>query len=271
MAVDRPPAGAGGLPALAVAVNETLRKIGARRGLRLLRQANQVEGFDCPGCAWPEPATPPSRLAVCESGIRAIVDEQGPRRAGPNLFATYTVRELAARSDHWLNGQGRLIQPMILRPDSEGYEPIDWPAALELVARTLREHGDERALFYSSGRSSNEAAFLLQLLARRLGSNDLAHCSNLCHEGSTAALRELLGVERGTAGVDDLEAAQAVFCCGHNPGSNHPRMLASLRRARERGAKVVAVNPLRESGLARVQGLLAPKEWRGPGAPLCDL
>ncbi|NVB42611.1 molybdopterin-dependent oxidoreductase [Pseudenhygromyxa sp. WMMC2535] len=271
MTVERPPDAAAGFPGLAVAANDALRKLGPVRGLRLFHQANQATGFDCPGCAWPTPDHP-RRLELCESGARAVADEGGQRRATANFFATYTLRELGQRSDQWLAGQGRLTEPMIHLPGTPGYVPISWEDAIARVAEALR--GLERpsqAAFYASGRSSNEAAFLLGLLARRLGTNNLAHCANLCHDASRIALREQLGVERATVGLADFERCEAVLCFGHNPGSNHPRMLDSLRMAKARGAKLIAINPLLETGLRRVKDLRRRSDWFGPGEALCDL
>jgi hypothetical protein len=185
LSVERAPTASGGPAAVAVAINDMLRKVGVRKGLRVLGAANRVGGFECPGCAWPSPAQPPG-FAVCESGARAIVDELAARVAGPQLFATYTIPELSRRTDHWLGGQGRLTQPMIRRADSNGYVPISWDEAIALIGKELRgldvSGGPNRAVFYSSARISNEAAFCLQLLARELGTNNLASSSQLCHE-----------------------------------------------------------------------------------------
>lgn len=271
MTVELAPRASGGLPALAVAVNDTLRKAGVRQGLRLLRRANQDPGFDCPGCAWPDSAQP-HRFAVCESGARAIADALGQRRARPQLFATYTIPELAKRSDHWLNAQGRLTHPMIRRAQANSYEPITWSEAIELVAQALRELPDPaRAVFYSSARVSNEAAFCWQLLARELGTNNLASSSQLCHEASRVALTHTLGNRRSPLGLADFAAADAIFVFGQNPGSNHPRMLEALREAKLRGAKIVSVNPMREVALVRSRDARQLRDWFGGGTEIADL
>lgn len=271
LSVERVPTASGGLPALTVAINDTMRKLGLVRGLRLLAQANQPDGFACPGCAWPEPTTP-TRWAVCESGVRAIVDNFGERTAGPQLFATYTIPELSRRSDHWLASQGRLTTPMIRRADANGYAPISWDEALALVAASLRELSQpDRAVFYASARVSNEAAFLLQLLARSCGTNNLMSSSQLCHAGSRVAMQSVLGCTRSPIELADFDAAEAIFVFGLNPGSNHPRMLDSLRAAKQRGAKIVAINPLRELGLVRVRDPKRAREWFGAGQDIADL
>ncbi|PRQ07151.1 FdhF/YdeP family oxidoreductase [Enhygromyxa salina] len=274
MTVDPAPQTSGGLPGVAVALNDTLRKAGVRQGLRLLRRANQDPGFACPGCAWPDaaPSSSPPRFAVCESGTRAIVDALGQRRAGPQLFATYTIPELARRSDHWLNAQGRLTHPMVRRAESNSYEPIAWSEAIALIAEQLRDLPDpNRAAFYSSARVSNEAAFCWQLLARELGTNNLASSSQLCHEASRVALTNTLGSWRGAVDLDDFAAADAIFVIGQNPASNHPRMLEALRAAKHRGAKIVSINPLREVGLVRSRDPRRPRDWLGAGIEIADL
>jgi molybdopterin-dependent oxidoreductase alpha subunit len=271
MTIEPAPRASGGPATIAVAANDTLRKAGVRQGLRLLRRANQDPGFDCPGCAWPDPAQP-HQLGVCESGARAIADTLGLRRAGPQLFATYTIPELSRRSDHWLNAQGRLTHPMIRRADANSYAPIAWPAAIELVAEALRGLSDPaRAVFYSSARISNETAFCWQLLARALGTNNLASSSQLCHEASRVALTSTLGSWRSPLDLTDFAAADAIFVFGQNPGSNHPRMLEALRAAKLRGAKIVSVNPLREVGLVRYRDPRQPRDWFGAGTEIADL
>jgi len=251
MTVERPPRASGGPAAALVGLDDTLRKPGLVRGLRLLRALNQERGFVCPGCAWPTPDHR-ARFELCESGARAVADEADSRRAGDRSFAAYTIPELARRSDHWLAGQGRLTTPMIRRADQNGYQPIDWDAALALVGTALATlPAPDRAVFYSSARIANEPAFCLQLLARAIGTNNLASSSQLCHEASRVALRGLLGDERACVSLADFDRAEAIFLFGCNPGSNHPRMLAALRAAKRRGARIVAINPLREASLLR--------------------
>jgi molybdopterin-dependent oxidoreductase alpha subunit len=274
LSVERVPTASGGPAALAVAVNDVLRKVGVRKGLRVLGAVNRAGGFDCPGCAWPSSPQSP-RFAVCESGARAIVDELTTRVAGPQLFATYTIPELSRRTDHWLGTQGRLTHPMIRRADANGYAPISWAEAIALIGDELRTLDasvqQDRAVFYSSARISNEAAFCLQLLARELGTNNLASSSQLCHEASRVAMQGVLGSSRSPVGLADFAHAEAIFVFGQNPGSNHPRMLEALRDAKLRGAKIVAINPLRELGLLRVRDPRRLRDWLGEGTEIADL
>ncbi|EDM81766.1 oxidoreductase alpha (molybdopterin) subunit [Plesiocystis pacifica SIR-1] len=278
MAVDRPPE-AGGSKALSRALEESLGKAGVRRGLQLLRTANAEGHTQCPGCAWPVGEAErrgESRAPTCEAGARVLADSLNPRRATAMFFASYTLVELSARSDHWLGAQGRLTEPLLHEAGEEGYAPISWDEAFALVGRELARlrdagHGD-RAVFYGSARSSNEAAFAYQLLARAAGSPHLPSSSNLCHDASALALREGLGLDlvQGTASVADLEGAALIVCIGHNPGTTHARMLQSLRRAKQRGAAIVAVNPMRESGLLRHRDLRERSDWFGPAPRLAD-
>jgi len=223
---------------------------GALRGAKLLRQLNQFEGYDCPGCAWPDPDDRRSTFEFCENGVKAIAEEGTTARATPELFARHSVAELSRQSDHWLGKQGRLTHPMVLRPGATHYEPIAWDDAFTLVATELNALGSpDEAVFYTSGRTSNEAAFLYQLFVRELGTNNLPDCSNLCHESSGSGLGETIGIGKGTVRLDDFAKAQLIVVAGQNPGTNHPRMLSALEQAKMAGAKIVAINPLREAGL----------------------
>lgn len=226
-------------------------------GLRALRLINQEEGFDCPGCAWPDPAH--RHVAeFCENGAKAVAAESTAKRAGPEFFAAHTVADLLERSDHWLEQQGRLTHPMIRRAGSDRYEPIGWDEAFERAGSFLRSLPDPRqAVFYTSGRTSNEAAFLYQLIVRMLGSNNLPDCSNLCHESSGVGLTRTIGYGKGAVRLEDFEKAEAIFVIGQNPGTNHPRMLSTLLAARRRGAEIVSINPLRERG---IESFIDPKE-----------
>ncbi|MGD9584471.1 MAG: molybdopterin-dependent oxidoreductase, partial [Lysobacterales bacterium] len=218
----------------------------------IMRRTNQSDGFDCPGCAWPD-RNPNSTFEFCENGVKAVAAEITARRAGRELFAAHSVSELAAHDDQWLEAQGRLTEPLCYDSASDRYRPIGWEQAFALIATRLRalDHPDQ-ALFYTSGRTSNEAAFLYQLFVREFGSNNLPDCSNLCHEASGVALIEQIGSGKGSVLLEDFERAEAIFVFGQNPGSNHPRMLGELRAAHKRGCRIVVVNPLRERGLERL-------------------
>ncbi len=249
------------------------------RGVKALLAVNQVDGFDCQSCAWPSPDTERHMFEFCENGAKAVADEATPKKIGREFFAAHSVGELAAQSDHWLNAQGRLVEPLVLRPGATHYTPIAWNEAFALIASELRALATpDAAAFYTSGRTSNEAAFLWQLFARQFGTNNLPDCSNMCHESSGVALSESIGIGKGTVTLEDFEHADAIFVIGQNPGTNHPRMLASLAAAKARGAKIVSINPLPEIGIERFKNpqdfmnpLKAFQTLLGNGARLSDL
>ncbi len=262
---------AGGLTAVLNALRHVFAKAGAARGAKALASLNQADGFDCPGCAWPEPDKR-SRAEFCENGAKALADEAMRKTIGAEFFARHGIDDLRRRDGRWLNAQGRLAEPMLLRQGAQHYEPIGWDAAFDLIASQLRTlSSPDQAVFYTSGRTSNEAAFLYQLLARRLGTNNLPDCSNLCHESSGCALREVIGVAKGTVTLEDFDHADAIFLAGQNPGSNHPRMLATLQRASRRGAHIVSINPLDETGLRRFRNPQQLSGYLGKGTLLADL
>ncbi len=242
---------AGGWGALRSSANALLTHDIAVKGARTMLSANQPDGFDCPGCAWPD-RNHKSSFEFCENGVKAVAAEATARRTTPEFFAQHTVCELATKSDFHLEDQGRLTQPMVYDAASDKYLPIDWDGAFALIAKHLNGlQSPNEAIFYTSGRTSNEAAFLYQLFVREFGTNNFPDCSNMCHEPSGVALRPQIGVGKGTVTLDDFTLADAIFVFGQNPGTNHPRMLGELRAAHKRGAKVVSFNPLRERGLER--------------------
>src|SRR4051794_8004401 len=240
---------AGGMSSILASVRQLARDRSLVQGSKALRVMNQVDGFDCPGCAWPE-AKDRSTFEFCENGAKAVAAETTSRRADPAFFARHTVDELLAQSDYWLEQQGRLTHPLVRRAGSDRFEAIGWDEAFARAGDALRSLDDpDQAAFYTSGRTSNEAAFLYQLFGRMYGTNNFPDCSNLCHESSGVGLRGTLGVGKGTVQLDDFTKADAIFVIGQNPGTNHPRMLSVLQAARRRGAEIVAINPLRERGL----------------------
>ena len=242
---------AGGWPALKSVTTHLLQQDIPVLGAKTLLSANQPDGFDCPGCAWPD-REHASTFEFCENGAKAVAFEATSRRAGPELFAKYSVAELARYSDHWLEDQGRLTHPLRYNPATDHYEAVSWDAAFKFVASKLNAlDSPDEAMFYTSGRTSNEAAFLYQLFVRQFGTNNFPDCSNMCHEPSGVALIEQIGVGKGTVTLQDFEQADLILVLGQNPGTNHPRMLGELRRAVKRGASVLAFNPLRERGLER--------------------
>ncbi|WP_028239128.1 FdhF/YdeP family oxidoreductase [Stutzerimonas azotifigens] len=239
------------------------------KNLRAMLKTNQNGGFDCPGCAWGD-SPEDGRVKFCENGAKAVNWEATRRRVDAAFFARYSVSQLREQSDYWLEYQGRLTEPMRYDAASDRYVPIDWDAAFALIAGHLRGlESPDRAEFYTSGRASNEAAYLYQLFARAFGTNNFPDCSNMCHEASGVALSASVGVGKGTVTFDDFAEADAIFVLGQNPGTNHPRMLEPLREAVRRGAQVVCFNPLKERGLERFQHPQHLLEMLGNGsAPL---
>ena len=241
---------AAGWGAMLSTARQIVRNRGVVRNTLSLFKLNQTDGFDCPGCAWPEPKDPSRFAEYCENGVKAVTFETTAKRVTPAFFAENPVGRLREKDHQWLENQGRLTHPMRYNRATDKYEPVTWDEAFALIGSHLKALGTpDKAIFYTSGRTSNEAAFLYQLFARRFGTNNLPDCSNMCHESSGAALTPTIGVGKGTVTLDDFEEADAIFVIGQNPGTNHPRMLTELERAAERGAKVVTFNPLKEPGL----------------------
>jgi len=234
------PKAAGGLPALWSTARHLQRDSGLVRGSKALLAMNQPNGFDCPGCAWPEPASAHrSRFEFCENGAKALAEEATTKRADAEVFGKATVDELRQLSDFELGQLGRITEPLVL--EDRHYRPISWDAAIAMMAAELRAVGPAASMFYTSGRTSNEAAFLYQLVGRMFGTNNFPDCSNMCHDSSGVALSEAVGVGKGTVSITDFDHADLIFVVGQNPGTNHPRMLSTLREAAKRGAPLVVV------------------------------
>jgi len=249
--IGKKSAAAGGWGALKSCGKRLLQSGMPLSGARTMLKANQPDGFDCPGCAWGDPEHG-SSFEFCENGVKAVAWEATEKRATPAFFAANTVSELRKLSDYELELNGRLTHPMRYDAASDRYLPVDWDGAFSEIGKALKSlDSPDRAEFYTSGRASNEAAFLYQLFVRVYGTNNFPDCSNMCHEASGVALRQAIGVGKGTVLLEDFEEADAIFVIGQNPGTNHPRMLGDLRRAAMRGAKVVVFNPIRERGLER--------------------
>jgi molybdopterin-dependent oxidoreductase alpha subunit len=250
--ITAPPDSATGVTSIRKSVETALRETGPARAFKLFTSVNQTDGFDCPSCAWPDPHDSRHAFEFCENGAKAFADEATRSSIGRDFFAQYSVDELARQSDHWLNAQGRLAEPMILRPGATHYTPLDWSEAFALAGEALRGlRSPNEAIFYTSGRTSNEAAFLYQLFVRRFGTNNLPDCSNMCHESSGAGLEETIGAGKSTVTLDDLENTACILVIGQNPATNHPRMLSSLQTAVRKGCKIISINPLPEVGLKR--------------------
>jgi len=266
------PKAAGGMPAIKATLKTVSSEMGLIRGVRTLLKINQPGGVDCPGCAWPEPDRERSHFEFCENGAKHVADEATTKRITPEFFNRWSVADLLQQSDQWLGAQGRITHPMLLHRGATHYEQVSWDDAFELIAGELNSlNYPDQAIFYTSGRTSNEAAFLYQLFVRQFGTNNLPDCSNMCHESSGSALTETIGVGKGTVTLEDFDQAQAIFVIGQNPGTNHPRMLSALERAKRHGCRLVHINPLPEVGMTRfkhpqdVLGLL------GGGTELADL
>jgi len=265
-----PSKSAAGLPAIISTAKHGLSKMGLIGSLTNFYKVNKFQGFDCPGCAWPDPDGTRTIAEFCENGAKAIADEGTKKRASPEFWSKWTVRDLSLKSDKWLNSQGRLTHPLILREDSDYYESISWDDAFEVIASEMASLPPDQAVFYTSGRTSNEAAFMWQLLARRYGTNNLPDCSNMCHESSGIALKEAIGIGKGTVKLDDFDKADLIIVVGQNPGTNHPRMLTALRDAKKNGASIVSINPLIETGMIRFKHPQNPLEVLGYGTEISD-
>lgn len=270
--VESSPHAAAGLTAVTVAMRRAIGQMGVRRTATTLTRLNQVDGFDCQGCAWPDPA-PGHRHAAefCENGAKAVAEEATRQLLDREFFATHSVADLAGRTEFWLGKQGRITEPMVLRPGATHYTPVSWDDAFTTMADHLRrlDHPDQ-ATFYTSGKTSNEAAFVYQLFVRAFGTNNLPDCSNMCHESSGSALVDTIGIGKGSVSLEDIHQAKLLVVVGQNPGTNHPRMLSALEEAKSNGAKIISVNPLEEAGLVRFKN---PQHAKGltVGTALADL
>lgn len=241
------------------------------KSFNILGKLNQKEGIDCPGCAWPDPEHGSSLGEYCENGVKAIAEEAMDASADTVFFEKHAISFLRDQSDYWLGQQGRLVHPMIIRKGDTHYSPIKWEDAFELVADELKAlPSPDDAIFYTSGRTSNEAAFLYQLFTRIFGTNNLPDCSNMCHESSGVALNHTIGIGKGTVKLEDFYKSDLILILGQNPGTNHPRMLSALEKAKANGAKVVVINPLREAGLLKFKNPQTLKGILG-GADIADL
>ena len=271
--ISEPDDHAAGIPGVAVGLKRSVQKMGPRRSARTLLKLNQAEGFDCMSCAWPDPDPGHRHTAeFCENGAKAVAEEAATARATPEFFARYSIADLDRRDEHWLGQQGRITHPMIKKPGATYYAPIEWDAAFRLIADQLNGLASpDEAIFYTSGRTSNEAAFCYQLFVRAYGTNNLPDCSNMCHESTSVALADTIGIGKASVILEDVHNAQLLILAGQNPGTNHPRMLAALESAKRRGAKIIAVNPLREAGLINFRNPQHARGLVGRGTDLADL
>ena len=250
--IGKPAESAGGAAAVKVGLTTSVKQMGVVRAVSALLDVNQMTGFDCPGCAWPDPENHRSIAEFCENGAKAIAEEGTLKRVTAEFFAARSINELSRESDHWLSQQGRLTQPMYLPKGQTHYQPISWEAAFQKIGNKLKSLASPNdAVFYTSGRTSNEAAFLYQLFVRLFGTNNLPDCSNMCHESSGVAMTHTIGTAKGTVSLKDFDFADCILVIGQNPGTNHPRMLRTLQEAARRGCKIISINPLAETGLKR--------------------
>ncbi|MGB5942729.1 MAG: FdhF/YdeP family oxidoreductase [Leeuwenhoekiella sp.] len=263
---------AAGMLGIRETIKHTFKEMGALRAMDGLLKMNQKDAFDCPSCAWPDPKDPSPIAEYCENGAKALGDEATTKSIGADFFKRFSVEELSWFSDYDLNKLGRIAEPLILRPGSLYYEPISYELAFKAIAKALKDldHPDE-AIFYTSGRSSNEAAFLYGLFARAFGTNNMPDCSNMCHESSGKALVETLGIGKGTVKLEDFYEAEVIIVAGQNPGTNHPRMLSALEKCKENGGKVISINPLLETGLVNFKNPQKVKGYIGGGEKMADL
>ncbi|MEM6346672.1 MAG: FdhF/YdeP family oxidoreductase [Bacteroidota bacterium] len=271
--IESPKTVAGGIPAVFSSLKHLKEELGPIAGLRALLKMNQTDGFDCPGCAWPDPDDKRSVLAeYCENGAKALAEEATSKRIDAAFFDRHSVEALNQGTDYWLGKQGRLTQPMVLLPGKAHYENISWDDAFRLIAEELnRLVSPDEAVFYTSGRTSNEAAFLYQLFVRMYGTNNLPDCSNMCHESSGQGLSQTVGIGKGSVTLEDLYEAEVIMVVGQNPGTNHPRMLSALQKCKQNGGKIITVNPLPEAGLISFQHPQHLGDIIGGGTALTDV
>jgi molybdopterin-dependent oxidoreductase alpha subunit len=264
---------AAGIKAVIVTAKHIIKEAGATRGIKALNNLNKKNGFDCPSCAWPDPDDDRSRLGeYCENGAKAVAEEATLKKLTPSFFAKNSIQALAQLSDYEIGKKGRLAQPMFLPKEATHYQPITWDAAFKKIANELNAlTSPDEAIFYTSGRTSNEAAFLYQLFVREFGTNNLPDCSNMCHESSGVALGEMLGIGKGSVTLDDFYEAEVIMILGQNPGTNHPRMLSALQKAKANGAIIISINPLPETGLMGFNNPQKLKGMLGMGTVLTDI
>lgn len=269
--VKQPASYAAGKKGIAAAMKHSFKEMGVVRAMSTLMKMNQKDGFDCPSCAWPDPEKPSKLGEYCENGAKALADEATTSHIGQDFFAKNSVEELSHLTDYEINALGRITEPLVLEEGEVHYKTISWEKAYQLIAKELKGLKDpNEAIFYTSGRSSNEAAFLYGMFVRAFGTNNMPDCSNMCHESSGVALSETLGIGKGSIKLEDLYGAEVVIVAGQNPGTNHPRMLSALEKCKENGGVVVSINPLKEAGLVHFNNPQTVKGLVGLGTAIAD-
>ncbi len=270
--VSSPPKYAAGIKGIKYALKNAFESMSPLKSLKLLRKLNQKDGIDCPGCAWPDPDKRSKLGEFCENGVKAIAEEATDKHIDAAFFSSYSLKELKQKSDYWLGKQGRLVCPVVFQRGDTHYKPISWHEAFDLIGSKLKSlDNPDEAVFYTSGRTSNEAAFLYQLFVRKFGTNNLPDCSNMCHESSGVGLNNTLGIGKGSVTLEDFGHAEVILIFGQNPGTNHPRMLSALEEAKQKGAKIIVINPLKEVALSRFKNPQKLKGWLSEGTEIADL
>lgn len=268
--LSKPKTVAAGIPAVLSSIKHSYKN-GLLSSIHNLSKVNRHNGFDCPGCAWPDPDNKRSRFEFCENGAKAVADERTTKKINSNFFDKWSLKKLSGKSDFWLNSQGRLTEPMVLNEGENYYKSISWNNAFDLIAKNLSElNKPDDAIFYTSGRTSNEAAFLWQLLSRWYGTNNLPDCSNMCHESSGVALNESIGIGKGTVTLEDFNKSDLIMVIGQNPGTNHPRMLSALSDSKINGASIISINPLMETGMKKFAHPQKPLDLLNNGNTISD-
>ncbi len=272
MTVESPKKSAGGLGAIIHSAQHVFQEVGVVEGVKVISKLNQFDGYDCPGCAWPDPDDKRSVVEFCENGAKAVAEEATTAKCDPDFFQKHSISEMLEWTDYEIGKSGRITQPMIVRQGQDHYEPLTWADAFKIIGDQLKSlNSPNEAIFYTSGRTSNEAAFLYQLFVRMYGTNNLPDCSNMCHESSGVALIETVGIGKGSVTLDDFNKTEVIVIIGQNPGTNHPRMLTALQQAKQYGAKIISINPLPEAGLIGFQHPQHPLEMMSKPTVLTDL
>ncbi len=271
--LTKPKTIAAGATAVLSTARHLLDEMDPKRAAKVMFRLNQKCGVDCPGCAWPDPQGDRSSIGeYCENGGKAIAEEATTKEVNPAFFAEHSVEFIGKQSDYWIGKRGRITHPMILEEGETHYTPIDWDTAFKVISEELHAlETPNDAVFYTSGRTANETAFLYQLFVRMYGTNNLPDCSNMCHESSGAALSKTVGIGKGSVKLEDFNHADVIVVMGQNPGTNHPRMLSALKDAKNNGAKIISINPLRETGLIRFKDPQSPSDMLSLGTELTDL
>src|SRR6201996_3279577 len=271
--VTEPKKWAAGIPAVYEAGKDVMEEDGVIRGMKALFHMNKKGGFDCSSCAWPDPDDDRSPIAeYCENGAKALAEEATTKKLTGEFFAQNSVADLAKLNDYEIGKKGRIAQPMYLPAGGTHYEPVSWYDAFKKIAKHLNGLASpNEAAFYTSGRTSNEASFTYQLFVREFGTNNMPDCSNMCHESTSVALADVIGIGKGTVTLNDFYDTDVIIIMGQNPGTNHPRMLTSLEKAKKNGAKIIAINPLHEAGLTGFKDPQTFKGIMGIGVKLADM